>query len=367
MLGDLLMTSSARERQAESCLAQLIQRGEVPGIQYVVVGPAGVEFESCCGITDVYSGHPVTSSTTFMASSVTKTLTAAGVLRLKDRGQLDLDSSLGTYYPSHPYNADIRIDQLLNQTSGVPNPMPLRWLHLAEDHDDYDEDEALKDILTQHSNLRFAPGSRYAYSNLAYWLLGKVIEQVSGLSYADYMRTSILDPLGISSDEMGCVIKNSGRHACGHLRRRSVLGLLMPLMMSNEVFAKTAAGRRRFQPVYMNGPAYGGLIGTARAFSKFLQDQLRPDPVLFSGETKDLFFSEQTDSSGRRIETTLGWHRGELSGNEYYGKPGGGPGFQSNIRVYPKKAIATVWLANETGASEGPIHALTDSLDRHFL
>jgi CubicO group peptidase (beta-lactamase class C family) len=316
---------------------------------------------------DICSDVPVTSTTTFMASSVTKTLTAAAVLQLSERGHLDLASSLSTYYPLHPYGIDLRIDQLLNQTSGIPNPMPLRWLHLAEDHDGYDEDAALSKELTRHSKLRFAPESRYAYSNLAYWLLGKVIEQASGSLYAEYMRDNVFDPLGISGEEMGCLIPNPELHACGHLKRRSVLGLLMPLMMSKDVFAQSARGRRRFKPVYMNGPAYGGLIGTAGAFAKFLQDQLRPDSALFGEKTKTLFFCKQTDNRGRPIETTLGWHWGELSGTEYYGKPGGGPGFQSNMRIYPTRGIGTIWLANETGASEGPIHARTDSLDQHFL
>ena len=67
------------------------------------------------------------------------------------------------------------------------------------------------------------------------------------------------------------------------------------------------------------------------------------------------------------VETTLGWHRGQLAGTPYFGKPGGGPGFQSNLRVYPLRGLATVWLANQTSISEGPINRLTDALDRHFL
>ncbi|MFC1656983.1 hypothetical protein ACFL2P_00210 [Candidatus Moduliflexota bacterium] len=51
----------------------------------------------------------------------------------------------------------------------------------------------------------------------------------------------------------------------------------------------------------------------------------------------------------------------------YYGKAGGGPGFQSNMRLYPSKEIGTVWLANETAASEGPIHALTDQLESNYV
>jgi CubicO group peptidase (beta-lactamase class C family) len=117
----------------------------------------------------------------------------------------------------------------------------------------------------------------------------------------------------------------------------------------------------------MNGPAYGGVIGTVRGFARFLQDQLRPHPLLFDAGTKHLFYTRQTDTRGRALPTTLGWHHGWVDGVPYYGKPGGGPGFRSNIRVYPDQSIATVWFINETGTSERLINRFTDRLDRHFL
>ena len=361
------MTSSGVHPVVDAHISRLVTSGKVPGIQYVVVDSQDIKYEYCGGHGDVSSGLQVTSSTTFMSSSTTKTLTAAAVLQLMDRKMIDLAESLSTYYPSHPYGHDIKISHLLNQTSGVPNPLPLRWLHLAEDHDSFDAERALQGVCERHSKLRSVPGTRYAYSNISYWLLGKVLEQVSDMSYCDYMRKNILDPLGISREEMDFQILNIGRHACGHLKKFSVLGFLMPFMMDKEVFAEKAANRIRFKPVYMNGASYGGLIGTARAFSKFLQDQLRSSSILFDDETKKLFYADQMDSRGHSIETTLGWHRGKVLGVEYYGKPGGGPGFQSNMRVYPVRGLATVWLANETGASEGPIHKITNNLDKHFL
>jgi len=345
----------------------MVESGIIPGIQYVVVDSQAVRYEYYGGRKDVWSDVPVASNTTFMSSSTTKTLTAAAILQLNDRNKIDLAESLSKYFPSHPYGHDVKINHLLNQTSGLPNPLPLKWLHLVEDHDNFDADNALQDVLKRHSRLKFLPGSRYAYSNISYWLLGKVIEHVSGMSYSDYMSKNIIDPLGISNEELDFQISNIDNHACGHLRRFSALGLLIPFMMDNEIFAEKAGNRIRFKPVYMNGAPYGGLIGTARAFSRFLQDQLSPNSILFDNKTKNLFYSAQVDNRRHPIETTLGWHRGKLSGIEYYGKPGGGPGFQSNMRIYPSKGIATVWLANETGVSEGPIHKLTDNMDNYFL
>jgi hypothetical protein len=82
---------------------------------------------------------------------------------------------------------------------------------------------------------------------------------------------------------------------------------------------------------------------------------------------KVLFFSPQKDNQGREIETTLGWHRGRVADTFYYGKPGGGPGFRSNLRIYPDRGIATAWLMNETGINEKPCIDLSDILDRPFL
>jgi len=122
------------------------------------------------------------------------------------------------------------------------------------------------------------------------------------------------------------------------------------------------------KPVYMNGPGYGGLIGTTRGLSKFLKDMMREKPILFGAETKRLFFTLQKNSSGAEIETTMGWHRGNLNGVSYFGKPGGGPGFNSNVRIYPAKGVASVWLINCMNAlSESPINEFSDRIDREFI
>jgi CubicO group peptidase (beta-lactamase class C family) len=163
-----------------------------------------------------------------------------------------------------------------------------------------------------------------------------------------------------------CLIPDQAQHAGGY-QKLSPLGLVMYLMVDKKLRGGTEAGWFRLRPTYMNGPAYGGMIGTARGFARFLQDQLRPKPVLFGADTKALFFSPQKDNQGREIETTLGWHGGRVADTFYYGKPGGGPGFRSNLRIYPDRGIATAWLMNETGINEKPCIDLSDILDRPFL
>lgn len=336
------MDYAGKGEQARANLERCIAEGQVPGIQYAVVDQTGIVFEYYGGLREIGAGLPVTAETTFMAASCTKTLTAAAVLQLVEQGRVELDQPLSAYYPNHPYGDQVTIRRLVNQSSGVPNPLPIRWLHTAEEHAGFDEGAALQAVLRKHAKLGFAPGEKYAYSNLSYWLLGMVIQQASGQSYCDYMRAHVFAPLGIAPHELDCAIPDLARHARGYQRKYSFLGLFFYLTIDHRLLAGSEARRFRFKSLYMNGPAYGGLNGTARGFARFLQDQLRDEPVLFSLATRARYFSPQHDNQGRELETTLGWHKGKLGDTLYYGKPGGGPGYHSNIRVYPARGLATV-------------------------
>jgi D-alanyl-D-alanine carboxypeptidase len=338
----------------------------VPGIQYAMAVAEEVPFEFCSGSRDLAAALPVTPTTTFMASSSTKVVTAAAVLQLIGRSKVELDAPLSRYYPDHPYGNGVTIRRLLNQTSGVPNPLPINWVHRVDDTT-FDEERALVEVLRAHPQPRFASGDRYAYSNLSYWLLGKVIERVSGRRYEEYLRSEIFKPIGATAGELNTVISDEGEFARGYQRQCSPMGLFTRFAVHPEFLDGSDQGYLRFARVYMNGPSYGGILGTARGFCRFLQDQLRPDSALLRPEQKTLFFSPQQDAHHREIPTTLGWHRGQLEGVPYFGKPGGGPGFHSNVRIYPERGIATAWFLNHLGVNETKIARFGDAADRHWL
>jgi hypothetical protein len=75
----------------------------------------------------------------------------------------------------------------------------------------------------------------------------------------------------------------------------------------------------------------------------------------------------QRDAHNRETRTTLGWHRGQLDGVTYFGKPRGGPGFHSNIRLYPERGIVTAWFINHMGVNEPKITRFGDAADRFWL
>lgn len=322
---------------------------EVPGLQYIVVDAGGMLFDYAGGWADIQNQKTMTLDTTLMAYSMTKTFTAVAILQLAERGKLSLDGTLDQHLPRNPYpGRNITIRQLLQHTSGLPNPIPLRWVHLAEEDSSFDEAAALAKVLSDNPELVSQPGRRFVYSNIGYWLLGKIIEQATGHTYADHLRANVLLPLGISAQEMDFVIPDPARHAKGYLAKYSLMNLVKGFVTDRRFWGGYEGNWLRLKSHYLNGPAFGGLIGTARSFTRFLQDQLRTEPVLYGAQTKRLLETQQTDGAGAPTPMTLGWHVGNTRGTVYFFKEGGGGGFHCEMRFYPTQRIASVVMVNGT-------------------
>ena len=345
-------------------LNQYVQ-SEVPGLQYIAVTADQVLFEHAAGWADIQGQKRMTFDSTLMAYSMTKTVTAVAILQLAEQGALGLDDAIDRYLPNAAYHGHgITLRQLLIHTSGIPNPLPLRWVHLATENSIFNESEALATVLRENPGLSFDPGYKFAYSNIGYWLLGKVVEQITDQPYSAYVRGNIFKPLRLTAQEMDFVIPDESRHANGYLKKYSLMNLVKGFVVDRKFLGGYEGHWLRLKSHYLNGPAFGGLIGTARGFSRFLQDQLRTESVLFGLETKRLLETQQTDGAGRPIPMTPGWHVGETRSTAYFFKEGGGGGFHCEMRIYPTSCIATAVLANSTGFSST---GFLNRVDRTFL
>lgn len=344
-------------------LDDLVADSRVPGLQYLVVDSGGVRFEYAGGWADISETRPMTHATTLMAYSMSKTLTAAAVLRLSSRGALRLDDPVSSYVGSFPYGDEPTIRQLLAHTAGVPAPIPLRWAHLSAEHDGFDEGAALTAQLERNAALKSEPGTEYAYSNLGYWLLGPVVERASGRSFSRYVAEEVLTPLGISSSELGYAVRDPALHATGYLEKYSFLNLVKRLVLDEGLIGEYDGRWLRLNPHYVDGPAFGGLVGTAGGFGKFLQDQLRPTSVLFGEDARGVFYRPEHTVDGTEIPMTPGWHVAEVDGVRHFYKEGGGGGFHCVMRLYPDQGIGTVVLTNATAFD---VTGLLDALDPEF-
>jgi D-alanyl-D-alanine carboxypeptidase len=337
----------------------IVSRMGVPGIQYLAVDGSRTLVEHAGGWADVAGKGKMGPGTTMMLYSMTKTFTAAAVLQLVETGSVALDDPVRKHLPDIPYDGCLLIRHLLNQTSGIPNPVPLKWVHLAEEHSRFDEQAALRSVLAKHGRLRNPPGSRYGYSNIAYWLLGMIIEKAAGTSFGLYMKKNIFERLGIAPSEMDVQIPSPTHHAKGYIPKWSLLDLFKPLLLEPRFLDGYEDRWFHINDHYLNGAAFGGIVASGRAVALFLQDQLRERSVLFGGRTRALFYEQQKDAGGKPVPMTLGWHVGTEKGARYYYKEGGGGGFHGEMRIYPSWSLATVAIANDATFKAGKfLHAL---------
>jgi CubicO group peptidase (beta-lactamase class C family) len=174
-------------------------------------------FEGAYGYADYERGVPNEPDTTFFIASLTKQFTAAAVMLLAESGKLCLDDTLDRCGLALPYASRVRVRNLLNMNSGLPDYLndvisnryaeeEKRSALSKEDFFYYATDGmnrpySFSDVmeLIGDSPLLFAPGSRLGYSNTNYHILGHIIEQISGMSYAAYVAQHILRPLGMTS------------------------------------------------------------------------------------------------------------------------------------------------------------------------
>lgn len=334
-----------------------------PGMAYIVADVSGPIFERACGLADISGRVPLSLTTTMAAFSMTKTLTAVAVLQLAEEGALRLDDEVRKYI-RHPYDPGITIRQLITHTSGIPNPIPLRWVHAADARAGFDRHAALAKILSGHSGQKSRPGDRYLYSNIGYWLLGEVIEAAAVQEYASCMRTRVFGPLGLRPREIDFAIVEPGNHAKGYLAGGSLMNLLKVFLLDRSAWGDYEGSWLRICDVYPDGASYGGAIGSAAAFSVILRDLLKDTPVLLSKAAKALLFDQARLSSGRPIGMTLGWHIGKIEGRQYYFKEGGGAGFHCEMRVYPAQGLASVIMVNRTSFNS---NKFLTRLDREFV
>jgi len=346
----------------QAWLDRQVQRS-TPGLQYTAVDETSTLFAYANGFADLAGHRQMRPSTTLMAYSMSKTFTAAAVLQLVESGGLRLDDPVSRYLDWQPYGSVITVRHLLTHTSGVPNPIPLRWVHAPAAHASFDERGALLDVLGRHRRLDFAPGARFRYSNIGYWLLGGVIERASAEPFVDYMERCVLRRLDIPADELSYRIVDPAVHAIGYLEKYSFINLIKRWLIDSELIGEYSGRWLQNRDHYLNGPSFGGLVGSSAGVARFLRDQLRDSPQLFSRTTRDLFFGQQRTTSGP-IPMTLGWHIGVLGTARYFFKEGGGGGFHCMMRLYPERKLGTVVMANATNVD---VKALLDRADAHFM
>lgn len=250
-------------------LQELQDRGEFAGAVTLVVAPRGAIALEAFGLADLASQRPMRRDSVFWIASMTKPITAMGVLMLVEEGKLGLDDPVAKFLPAFrdqtlatpsgpakPRRA-VTVRDLLTHTSGLtgasPTPagQPVDTLGLAAMTDFYGRQPLVSE-----------PGAKWAYSNAGINTLGRIIEVVSGESYGDFVQRRFLEPLGMDSTSFWPTAEMVGRMATPY-RKDKATGELVAA--GNSRFSEPLADRRRTAI-----PA-GGLFSTAEDLTQLYQ------------------------------------------------------------------------------------------------
>lgn len=281
------------------------------------------------GMANVEKQIPNTTDTRFQLASVSKTLTATAIMQLVARGQLKLQSPISNQLPDTPRAwQTITVAQLLSHTSGIPDYFSF---DAFDNEMNFTPDEIIR--AAKNEPLDFDAGSDFEYSNTNYVLLGKIIENVSGKSYAEFLRENIFDPLQMN--------------ATGRAENNT------PLARGYVAYAQSA----KMFPI-TNALGDGDLLATADDLHKF--DRALYDEKFLAREWREKMFAPVGKNN-----YGLGWEVGEWNGKRVVSHSGGINGFATELMRFPDDDAVIVILSNfETFDSTQAAYELAEILFR---
>ena len=196
------LTSDSMTQKLDSIFTAAGLTSNIPGAAVLIVKNGRVLFHHGYGISDLRLRRKIDGQTNFRLASVTKQFTAMAIMLLVHDGNLHYDDRLTDVFPDFPdYGRSITIRNLLNHTSGLEDYedlMPLANPNVQVEQTQI-HDAGVLELLKQQKGTKFKPGSRWAYSNSGYVLLGLIVQKVSGKSFPDFLHDRIFAPLKMTN------------------------------------------------------------------------------------------------------------------------------------------------------------------------
>ncbi len=284
---------------------------------------------------------PHTPQTKFRLASVSKQFTGAAIVHLQQQGLLRVSDPVSIYLPSYPRGSEFSVHQLLVQTAGIPE-----FTTTFDKRTPVTLDQTL-DLFSDRP-LDFPPGERFSYSNSGYLILTKIIEQVSGQTYAAYLQEHFFAPLGMADS--------------GYERHEDIL--------LHRAAGYTTDGERVVNAPFVDMSFAGG----AGALYSTVEDLYRWDRALYSDEilsapSRSALFAPAVLVEGyveslayhghAPVYYGYGWIIDEHLGHRRIWHGGGIDGFVTTLVRYPDDDLVVIVLCNRDDA---PIDVISDDL-----
>jgi len=185
----------AQNSNEVDALFEKYNNSDVPGIAVSVLKDDNVIYQKGFGMANLEYGIPITTQTKFHVASLSKQFTAFMILKLEEEGLIAINDDVRTYIPELPdYGKTITINHLLTHSSGLRDQW--RLLEMAGWRlDDVIKTEQIFKLIKNQKELNFSPGDNFEYSNSGFTLLAIIVERLTKMSFADYARQTIFEPL----------------------------------------------------------------------------------------------------------------------------------------------------------------------------
>ena len=303
-----------------------------PGAAAIVVQDGEVLLRQGYGMADLELDVPMRPEYVFRIGSMTKQFTGAAILMLKQEGRLSLEDPLTRFLPDYPTDGrTVTVEQLLGHSSGIRS-----YTNMPEWNETIREDVSLEELIATFRDepFDFEPGEDYSYNNSGYVLLGAIIEEVSGMSYEDFLRTRIFERLGMESSGYGNAARITTNRIPGYSRQEDE-------WVNAEYFSMTQAH------------AAGALLSS-------VDDMARWDAAITRGALLGESGWERAHTpirlnDGRSTRYGAGWGLGRIGHYETIEHGGGIDGFTVHALRVPDANLFVAVLTNADSPVTPPV------------
>ena len=299
----------------------------VPGLSVAVAEDGKIIWSEGFGFADLEAKKPVTRSTLFRIGSVSKTITAAGLMLLVEKGKVDLDADIHRYVPDFPDKGHtITTRQLAGHLAGIRHYKGAEFYvnyHFTSVHDSL--------IIFQDDPLLSVPGEKFFYSSYGFNLISAVMEGASGQNFLAYTEAAVLSPLSLTNtmpDDVTRVIPERCRY-----------------------YTTNGVGGFRLEPDVDNSYkwASGGFLSTPEDLARFGSAHLHPG--FLTQASLDALFTSQKTTDGTNTSYGIGWFiTKDKQGHVLWWHSGGAVGGTSILMIEPATRVVLVMTANLTDA-----------------
>lgn len=320
---------AGKAAELEAKAASFVKEHRLPGTAVGVVHEGKLVWSKGIGFADVAKKQPATPKTLYRIASITKTFTATAVMQLRDAGKVDLDDRALEYLPELKKASgaleQLTIRRMLSHESGLQSEPPgTDWTRV-----EYESDPAQTLARAADISTTVPPSTQWKYSNLAYQLLGEIVQRVSGMPYQKYVQTKLLTPLKMTSTAYNPLP--------ARLRPRKATGY-EPRFLSDELDVAPEE-----HDIF---GAEGGLWSCVEDLARWLSCQFDPKPILSEETAREMHKPRYLVDDAWTRAWAIGWYAVRKDDVIWRMHSGGHFGFITNACFDPEQKVGAIVLLN---------------------